>query len=402
MLTRMLVSNFRCIKELNLELPPFTVLIGPNGAGKSTFLHSFRMLRSIATQELSSAFRAYGGFNAATCVHADEPTMSLAVVSKTDNSHLNYAIVLEQQGSGFYVGEEEVTRAPESVYVEHAWEPPGVLPHEPPRGPMTSLDKAAGCGSVFRSVNGHHEWVGHDKIEGTNPGKSAEAYLPSLSERNPEILELLDSFRGISLWNAIDFDPEAIRRPQILEPTSTLTHTGDNLLSVLYTLKTEKRDLYQELIETLQVAFPELESIELPLAGKGYASLNWFQEGMSKPFDAQQLSDGTLRLLWLVTLLFTVPDDSVVLIDEPEISLHPQWLMFLVSLLRMTSARAQIIIATHSDQIIRWVEPKELLVADIEEGVSRFRWGKDMDLKEWLKEYTIDQLWQMGELGGRR
>ena len=103
-------------------------------------------------------------------------------------------------------------------------------------------------------------------------------------------------------------------------------------------------------------------------------------------------------------LRFTQKGDViyVILLDEPEISLHPQWLMLLVSLMRQTTVRAQVIVATQSAQLIRWVEPEELIVVDNEDGVSRFQKGDDMDLGEWLKEYTLDQLWVMGELGGRR
>lgn len=400
--TRIQVSNFRCIQELDLELPPFTVVIGPNGAGKTTLLDCFGLFTQIANQQLVQTFSRYGGFDAALCWHSDQSHIKLALTTDTDQALLDYAIVLQKQGNSYYVSSEEVLREPAPTIPEDKRKQVHLLPTDLTNGTMSHPEKGVGPGHLLRTSPTGYQWVAGDQVRSKKPPKQTEALVTPFGAPNPEISSMLDSFKGISRCNGVDLLLDQIRRPQALEPSELPARNGNNLLSVLYGLKTEKRDCYKELIESLQVAFPELESIELPLAGKGFASLNWFQKGLDRPFDAQQLSDGTLRLLWLVTLLFTVPDDGLVLIDEPEISMHPQWLMFLVSLMRQTSARTQIIVATHSDQLIRWLEPHELLVADLEDGVSRFRWGSEMDLDEWLKKYTLDKLWLMGELGGRR
>lgn len=124
---------------------------------------------------------------------------------------------------------------------------------------------------------------------------------------------------------------------------------------------------------------------------------------MKKELWPNQLSDGTIRLLWLFTILLTVPDDGIVLIDEPEISLHPQWLMLLVSVMRKTAARTNVIVATQSAEFVRWVQPEELIIADLDEQGATFRRASDRkDLNEWLKDFSLSELWAMGELGGRR
>jgi predicted ATPase len=90
------------------------------------------------------------------------------------------------------------------------------------------------------------------------------------------------------------------------------------------------------------------------------------------------------------------------MIDEPEVSLHPELLSILADLFRSASERTQLIIATHSDRLVRFLTPEEILSTTIDDdGSTHFTWGTEFDLEGWLKDYTLDQLWQMGRLGGR-
>jgi predicted ATPase len=397
-ITRIRLKNFRCIQELDLKLPPFAAIIGPNGAGKSTLLGAFRAMHSLTTEALAQTFSVYGGYQATTCWRTASSRIELGATVETKSSTLAYSAALDGVGYAYYVANEELQYAPSG---SSAGPHPVVsLLSEPSDGAL-SIRKSAGPGHLLRTLGGQVFWVQGDNLNEQDRHAGPECFLPQLAGENL-FHDVLFNLAWITVRDATDVVLGQLRRPQPLEPARLPSPQGENLFSVLYGLKAEKRSCYDDLLETLQVAFPELESLELPLAGKGFASLNWFQKGMPRPLDAQQLSDGSLRMLWLVTLLYTVPDDSFVLIDEPEISLHPQWLQLLASLMRKMSSRVQILVATHSDQFIRWLEPNELLVADIEDGVSRFRWGHEMNLDEWLKDYTLDRLWLMGEIGGRR
>ncbi len=200
------------------------------------------------------------------------------------------------------------------------------------------------------------------------------------------------------------FQPSAgVRAPQQLQPAAEPISDGSNLFSVLYVLKTERRAAFLELLATLQAAVPELEELEFPLAGAGHVNLTWKQSNYSQPFYSNQLSDGILRFLWLATILHTAPDDGLVMIDEPELSLHPQWLMLLVSLMRKTAARTNVLVATQSAELVRWLQPEELVIAQSGEYGTTFERASDRaDLDRWLKDFTLAELWTMGELGGRR
>jgi predicted ATPase len=115
-----------------------------------------------------------------------------------------------------------------------------------------------------------------------------------------------------------------------------------------------------------------------------------------------QLSEGTLRFLWLVTLLQSPGLTALTLLDEPEVSLHPELLNLLADLLREASRRTQIIVATHSDTLIRFLQPSEVVVMDsAEDGTTTVTRADELKLDEWLKEYSLDELWRTGRIGAR-
>jgi predicted ATPase len=115
-----------------------------------------------------------------------------------------------------------------------------------------------------------------------------------------------------------------------------------------------------------------------------------------------QLSEGTLRFLWLATLLQSPGLTWLTLLDEPEVSLHPELLRLLADMMREASNRTQLVVATHSDRLIRFLQPKEIVVMDADEdGMTALKWADELDLDEWLKDYSLDELWSNGRLGAR-
>jgi predicted ATPase len=154
--------------------------------------------------------------------------------------------------------------------------------------------------------------------------------------------------------------------------------------------------------DALRAAFPTMERLEFPPVAAGTLTLGWRERGFVRPFYANELSEGTLRFLWLATLLQSPGLPKVTLIDEPEVSLHPEMLRLLADLMREASERSQLIVATHSDRLVRFLEPKELVVCDLDEsgGLTATR-ADELDVKSWLEDYTLDQLWSKGILGGR-
>ena len=130
--------------------------------------------------------------------------------------------------------------------------------------------------------------------------------------------------------------------------------------------------------------------------------MTWKDKNFEKPLYTNELSEGTLRFLWLVSLLQSPALSTITMIDEPEISLHPELLSLLGDLMREASKRTQLIVATHSDRFIRFLKPKEVVVMDItEDGNATANWADSMDLDKWLADYSLDEVWRMGRMGGR-
>jgi predicted ATPase len=163
--------------------------------------------------------------------------------------------------------------------------------------------------------------------------------------------------------------------------------------------ETEGGQRFQQVVDSLKVVFPSLERLDFPAVAAGMLAIAWKDSQFTTPFYAHELSDGMLRFLWLVTLLCSPGLGTITLIDEPEVSLHPSMLMLLSDLLREAAARTQVIVATHSETLVRFLDPREVLALDVEDGRTVARWGNTFDLDPWLQEYTLDQLWRMNRMG---
>ncbi len=159
--------------------------------------------------------------------------------------------------------------------------------------------------------------------------------------------------------------------------------------------------VYEIIESTLKAAFPGFEKLNFPPVAAGTITMTWKEEHFSQPLYLNQLSEGTLRFLWLLTLLQSSSLPAITMIDEPEVSLHPQMLSLLVDTMREASSRTRLIVATHSDRLIRFLKPEEIVAADLEDGLTTLTRARDMNLDKWLADYSLDELWNMGRLGAR-
>jgi predicted ATPase len=224
----------------------------------------------------------------------------------------------------------------------------------------------------------------------------------------PKIYADAERFRRLmsdisEVYHGLDVSGRApVRTPQTISPATMPGIDGSDLVSCLYTMRETARDRFDAIEAALRAAFPGFERLDFPAIAAGRLSLAWRERGFTRPFYTNELSEGTLRFLWLATLLQSPNLPRVTLIDEPEVSLHPEMLRLLTDLLREASDRSQIIVATHSDRFVRFLEPSELIVCDLDERAGMtVRWADELDLTDWMDEYTLDQLWSKGVIGGR-
>lgn len=385
-LSQISVRNLRSLVDVQLDFKSLNVVIGPNGAGKSALMEVILLLHSGANGELSSFFDARGGFHAvfsATANQAFQQSMTLGARfahPSHQGSVTRFEIELRSLQIGYAVTAESLESRTASTPAN-----------------LRSDEYSYKDGKLHTSKHAD-EFIPLPKL------RNSELMLTQLPTDRPfrASLHLKEFLSAIDFYAPLQVTGRApIRLPQALTPATKPDAEGSNLFSVLYNLRISHPDTYERLLTLMRQAFPGLKRFEFPVVGAGQVTLAWYDESSKQPFYPGQLSEGTLRFLWLAAILLTPNQSSVLLLDEPEVSLHPQLIRLLVALLQDYAMRSQVVVATHSSDMVRWLEPDEVIVADKEDGQTRFTRADTLDLAEWLAEYDLRDLWQMGHLGGR-
>ena len=377
------IKNFRCLKDISVELSKLNVMIGANGAGKTTLLEVFDIISKGARQELSKAISDRGGVHDILSINgtsANSFTVCFKAAVPGYDNPLTYEIEVGTRGTGHLIQNEYLSPFHKPGYEE----------------PFKWIDNRPG----------HPRYYDQNSSRLVPPSWEYDEKEPMVGQV-PKTHENLERFRKFlsdtRFFTYLDVGKNSVvRLPQGLEPAVSLPGpNGENLISALYNLRTQDENTYLRIIESVKTAFPDFKALDFPLVAAGKATMIWKEDG--RKFYPNQMSEGTLRFLWLSTLLLSPKLPPITLIDEPEVSLHPEVLQILAGLLQEASQRSMLFVATHSDRLIRWLEPKEILVLNKEQGFSTLQRADspDLNVQDWLKEYTLDQLWLMGELGGR-
>ena len=367
------VQGFRRLHDVELKLRPLNVLIGANGSGKTSLLDVFTLLSASAAGELKKTINDIGGIDSNLSVLTGprgekSEFMKFELDRQVTNDALSrYAFSLQPRGNGYAISEESFWHHDED----------GRIPDYPIVINGISTGQAgpryAGESDLSRSTGGDIELESFRKALAF----STHYHVLDVSQRSP------------------------VRLPQQVREAQLPGGNGEDLVSCLYWIKEADPDRFETIQDTLRVAFPSFDRLNFPPVAAGLLAITWKERDIKHPFFMHQLSEGTLRFLWLVTLLYSPGLTDVTLLDEPEVSLHPELLSVLAVCLREASTRTQLIVATHADRLVRFLQPSEVVTLDMEDGVTTATRAEDLDLEEWLKEYTLDEVWQHGRMGGR-
>jgi predicted ATPase len=202
--------------------------------------------------------------------------------------------------------------------------------------------------------------------------------VPKMYQEPEELRRILAT---ASHYHVIDVGVQSpVRRPQAMRPAETPGVDGADLAPYLYYLRETDSAKYEIIIDTLRAAFPSFEDLKFPPVAAGMLAIMWKDKDFEKPFYLHELSEGTIRFLWLVSLLLSSHLSSVTMIDEPELSLHPEQLNLLTDLMRQAAKRTQLIVATHSDRFVSFLQPEEVLVLDSDEnGFTNASWADSLN-----------------------
>lgn len=376
------VEGFRRLKNFSLELRPFNVLIGANGVGKTSILDAWTLLARSARGELVQAIADLQGIASLSSGGVGDAISMSASMNPGNQQPISYQVVLNGLGTGYTISHEKLVQ-----HRKGASEPPFV---------HLEAD-ASGIG--FSDPKSDSPRLRKPDWE-MKSGQTALSQVPPMFSQPERFRRALASS---TFYHALDVGPRApVRVPQQMRPAELPGINGEELISCLFNMRESDRGRFDAVEDALRAGFPGFERLEFPPVAAGTLALAWRDKHFKHPLYTHQLSEGTLRFLWLATLLQSPGLTEVTLIDEPEVSLHPELMSLLVGLMREASDRTQVIVATHSDRYVRFLKPEEVVAMDIDEaGWAKATWGDDLDLAKWLDEYSLDQLWGMGELGAR-
>ena len=361
------IEGFKSIKSVEeLDLRPINVLIGANGAGKSNFLEVFSFLNAIRLGRL----RNYVGksHGADKILHfGSKTTHQLSIEVVFENGERKYNIDLApNDADGMFPSNENV---------------------------YTSVKQERIPGDAFSTL---YALLGGDSEAGISNTKQISRAITCVREH-------LFHWRLYHFHDTSSLSP--IKKTVALNDNRYLRHDGSNLAAFLYYLREKHGRSYDMIRRTVRLIAPFFDDFILePLAlNEETILLEWRHRGSDDYFNAASLSDGSLRFIALATLLLQPKElrPSVILLDEPELGLHPAAIAILASLIKQVSTENQIIVATQSPIFLDHFEPEDVLVAERAEGATQFTRLEGAKLKIWLEDYSLGQLWEKNELGGR-
>jgi predicted ATPase len=382
------VKGFRRLVEVSdLQLRPLTVLIGANQSGKSTLLNAIQLLEGAASGTLADIVEQLGGLLSMCSRGIDPPSFTLeAVIQPRFKAMPTLPTSMVEQ---LYYGMELRLAAPSWFRIV-----------------SESIDLLIGEKLINLVKTQYGKVVQFSSQLEDDPQLTETKSLLSFIERHAKATTInfvVEDLRSIHAYRGQHYSTKplsAVRVAQNLRPIDSPGTLGETLFSFLYQIRETDRIRFDIMEDTLRAAFPSYRRLDFPTVSAGAVAMTWTDADYPQPFYSHELSDGVLRFLWLTAILLNPKPHAVTLIDEPEISLHPELMNFLAGLIRDASTRGQLIVATQSPALVRSLDPSEILVCDLLDGASVFRWGDSFELDEWLQEYSLDQLWSRGHIGG--
>jgi predicted ATPase len=352
------IEGFQSIRRLDkLPLGYLNVLIGANGAGKSNFVSYFRMLGELVEQRLQVWTRSRGSSDRLLTYGVKETKQIKSFVEFGRNG---YEFTLEPtvDGSFVFAGERMFFDGP---YYGKEWINLGF---------------------------GHSEAKLKSKASG---GSGVEDYC----------------YDSISSWKVYHFhdtsDSAGVKRLRSIQDNKFLRSNAENLAAYLFMMQKRRPNVYNQIRKVVKLAIPFFDDfvLEQDAFDPSQIQLLWRQENSDYSLLPSQLSDGSIRFICLATALLQPDPPSTIIIDEPELGLHPYAITLLGSLMRSASQNMQIIVSTQSVPLLDEFSIGDLVVVEREEGVSVFKRLKEGEFRDWLEDYTVGELWEKNILGGR-
>lgn len=351
------IEGYKSIKKMELELKPINVLIGSNGAGKSNFLSFFKLLRAIFNKQLQHFVMK-------------ETADNLLYFGRRSTAHLDGKVIFSKNGQHNNAYNFRLSPTIEGdLFIDYE-----------------------GSGYNVRIDDDTHNYKYQSSLK--------ESAIQSKTwQRDTYLANYLSS---IEVYHFHDTSASSwLRKSSQIEDNRVFKSDGRNLAAFLYRLKQGNPIVYQRIFKTIQSVAPFIYDFILePSLTKGKedtVELRWIDyNDLDSNFSANHFSDGTLRFIALATLLLQPNPPSVIIIDEPELGLHPLAISKLAGMIQMASQKAQIIVSTQSVNLVDCFNAEDIITVDRDATAKQsiFQRLKMEDFKIWLDEHSLGELWE--------
>jgi len=348
LLKKIILKGYKSHNNTQIDLHNLNVFIGANGAGKSNFISFFKLLNAIVNEQLS-IFVPKNGFADSFLHYGRKHTE--AIEAELDFGVYAYQFMLEPTSDNRFIFTNE-----RLIYQQN--------------GKQKRINLGAG------------------HSESNFPKFSQAEYLMPIIKR----------------WQVYHFHDTGrtakVKQIGSIHDNAYLREDGSNLAAFLYKIKLKHEKQYKAICLTIQKVAPFFGDFILQptLEDSSSIELKWHEKGSDYPFTAHHLSDGTLRFLCLTTVLLQAQAPTCIILDEPELGLHPFAINILGGLIRSLSKSKQIILSTQSVSLLDQFEADDVIVTQGINEVSSFKRLKQADLEKWLEDYSLSELWEKNYL----
>jgi len=357
-LEKLKIAGYKSIKNLEIELKPLNILIGANGAGKSNFINFFTFMKKLLDGDLQLHISEQGGAN------------QLLYFGRKNTEKLSFTLLF------------------------------------PPNGYQCTLIPDTQDSLIFKEEKSFYKDVRHSykpiihKLALAGAKESLLKYRSNVSQIEKHIVHYMQDWK---IYHFHDTSVNAdVKQTCNINDCRVLSPNAKNISAFLRNIREYNEKSYQQIVKTIQRVAPFFHDfiLEPEVHNKDTIKLKWKHRGTDEYFDANDLSDGTLRFICLTTLLLQPNLPTIIILDEPELGLHPFALSLLAGMLRKISKKTQVIISTQSVTLADNFDIEDIIVVDRENNQSIFKRLAEEDYKEWLNEYSVGDIWQKNVIGG--
>jgi predicted ATPase len=381
MISRLSAENFKSLKKFSVQLAPFTALVGPNGSGKSSILGALDLIYEYATDParvtnvLAGDMSILSGAN-----HQRDPEVGFKIqvdggIGNSADGPREYLYRLglsAGRGSYWHLADEFLSVAT-------------------PSGRQTLLEFPSQKGTIQFYHDDGTPWFGFGV-----GGQSEMRTIAQQTERN----SLTEFAEEVLNWHFLSPSPSSSRGASDAKRDVRLDSTGENISGVLHSIYTEDRDQFDRIVEAVKAAIPEIERIHTPTTSEGKTFVSVKERGVPGELPIWGLSDGTISLITIFTLLELRHGPRLICIEEPENFVHPKIMENLVESMRRASKDCQVLISTHSPYLLNLLQPNEVVVVEKSSGATSARAAEDaFGVAEAAKQLGLGELWVSGGLG---